>query len=122
VSQTPAPPANGPARAGKHGRQAAAPPVRQSYDQKKKADGQARRLRREQHERQRRIAQLETLIGEREQTIRDLEAAMAATGFYDDRAAAEASISRHQALMWEVGDLMSQWESLQVSSATSGTD
>jgi ATP-binding cassette subfamily F protein 3 len=99
------------------------PPIRQSYDDKKKADGEARRLRREQTDRQRRITHLETLIAEREQSIRDLEAAMAADGFYDDRAAAEASIARHQSLMWEVGDLMAQWESLQVSStASSGTD
>jgi ATP-binding cassette subfamily F protein 3 len=102
-------------------RQVPPEPLRQSYDQKKKADGDARRLRREQHERQRRITQLEALIAEREQSIRDLEAAMAATGFYDDRAAAEASIAHHQSLMWEVGDLMAQWESLQTSSTTSGS-
>ena len=38
---------------------------------------------------------------------------MAAPGFYDDRAAAQPVIDRHQALMWEVGDLMHQWEELQ---------
>ena len=38
---------------------------------------------------------------------------MAAPGFYDDRTEAEAVIARHQDLMWEVGDLMSQWEALQ---------
>ena len=31
---------------------------------------------------------------------------MAAPGFYDDREAAKPVIDRHQALMWEVGDLM----------------
>ena len=34
-------------------------------------------------------------------------------GFYDAREQAEASVTRHQALMWEVGDLMNQWEALQ---------
>jgi len=38
---------------------------------------------------------------------------MSAPGFYDTREAAEPIITRHQALMWEVGDLMNQWESLQ---------
>ena len=40
---------------------------------------------------------------------------MAADGFYADRVAAELVISRHQALMWEVGDLMHQWETLQAA-------
>ena len=38
---------------------------------------------------------------------------MAAPGFYEDRAAAEPLVDRHQALMWEVGDLMHRWEELQ---------
>jgi hypothetical protein len=38
---------------------------------------------------------------------------MAAPGFYDDRARAEQAASDHNALMWEVGDLMQQWEMLQ---------
>ena len=38
---------------------------------------------------------------------------MAAPGFYQDREAAQPLIDRHQALMWEVGDLIRQWEALQ---------
>ena len=34
----------------------------------------------------------------------------------DDREAARPLIDRHQALMWEVGDLMNQWEALQTES------
>jgi hypothetical protein len=45
--------------------------------------------------------------------VKELEAAMAAPGFYDDRDAAKAAADRHQTLMWEVGDLMAQWEGLQ---------
>ncbi len=37
---------------------------------------------------------------------------MSSSGFYDDRAAAQPVIDRHQALMWQVGDLMHQWEAL----------
>ena len=61
------------------------------------------------------LDELETRIAATEQAIRDLEQAMAAPGFYEDRAAAQPVIDRHQALMWEVGDLMHRWEELQSS-------
>jgi hypothetical protein len=38
---------------------------------------------------------------------------MSAPGFYDDREASKLVIEQHQTLMWEVGDLMAQWEALQ---------
>jgi ATP-binding cassette subfamily F protein 3 len=98
------------------------PPSRVTYQEKKKADGDLRRQRREQQERERRINLLEARIAEREQSIKELEAAMAAQGFYDDRSTAEQTIARHQALMWEVGDLMSQWESLQVAGSSEPAD
>jgi hypothetical protein len=60
-----------------------------------------------------RVADLEDLIAKREAEIKELEARMASQGFYDDRAAVQSAADRHQALMWEVGDLMSQWEELQ---------
>jgi hypothetical protein len=44
---------------------------------------------------------------------------MAAPGFYDDRARAQPVVDRHQALMWQVGDLMRQWEQLQHASELS---
>ncbi|MCC7010416.1 MAG: ABC-F family ATP-binding cassette domain-containing protein [Acidobacteria bacterium] len=84
-----------------------------SYEQKKKADAEARKRRRDLDSRDRRIADLEARIADREQRIRDLEARMAAAGFYDDRARADAIVSEHRNLMWEVGDLMNQWEALQ---------
>ena len=37
---------------------------------------------------------------------------MSTPGFYDDREAAQQVVDRHQALMWEVGELMHQWETL----------
>ena len=62
---------------------------------------------------QKRIADLESRIAEREAQVKELEAAMGAADFYEDRAAATALIDRHQTLMWEVGDLIAQWEALQ---------
>jgi ATP-binding cassette subfamily F protein 3 len=69
--------------------------------------------RRQARERARRIAALEAAIAERERAIKEIEAAMATPGFYDDHEAARPLIERHQSLMWEVGDLLHQWEELQ---------
>ena len=63
-----------------------------------------------------RIEELEARIADREQAIKDIEASMSAPGFYDDHEAAKPLIDQHQALMWEVGDLMNQWEALQTKS------
>ena len=60
-----------------------------------------------------RIAELETRIAAREAEVKEIEATMSAPGFYDDREKSKQAIDRHQALMWEVGDLISQWEALQ---------
>jgi hypothetical protein len=38
---------------------------------------------------------------------------MSSAGFYENRAAAQPVVDRHQALMWQVRDLMQQWEELQ---------
>jgi ATP-binding cassette subfamily F protein 3 len=62
---------------------------------------------------QKRIADLEGRIAEREAKVKSLETAMAVPGFYDDREASRLVIEQHQTLMWEVGDLMAQWEALQ---------
>ena len=63
-----------------------------------------------------RIAELETRIAERETAIKELEATMADPGFYEQPEAVKTATDRHQALMWEVGDLLSQWEMLQTAS------
>jgi ATP-binding cassette subfamily F protein 3 len=79
----------------------------------RRTDPGVRRETRAADARRRRIEELEARIAEREQAIKDLETSMATPGFYDDHAAARSIIDRHQALMWEVGDLMNQWEALQ---------
>jgi ATP-binding cassette subfamily F protein 3 len=80
---------------------------------RKRDEAERRKKQRATESLMRRIADLEERIAEREAQIKELEAAMGAAGFYDDPAAATAAIDRHKALMWEVGDLMSQWEALQ---------
>ncbi len=62
---------------------------------------------------QARIADLEARIAERERTMKEIEAAMSAPGFYENRDEAQPLIDRHQSLMWELGELMHQWEDLQ---------
>ena len=98
----------------------AEPPRRPGPDarqERKKAEAEQARQRRTASARDRRIKELEGRIAEREQRIKDLEARMAQPGFYEDRAAAAAVATEHQALMWEVGDLMHQWETLQTAGA-----
>jgi ATP-binding cassette subfamily F protein 3 len=83
-----------------------------SYEEQRRAENAAKKKARADQARKARIEELESRIAETEQEIRTLEAAMSAPGFYDDRAAAQPVIDRHQSLMWTVGDLMNQWEML----------
>ena len=94
----------------------------QVRDARKRADAEARRKSREAHARRARIEELESRIAATENSIRELESAMAAPGFYDDRTAAQGVIGRHQALMWEVGDLMHQWEELSAADLAPAPD
>jgi ATP-binding cassette subfamily F protein 3 len=87
------------------------------YDAKKRSDAEARKRDRERKALQARISDLEGRITEREQEIARLEAAMSEPGFYEDRDTSKTVVDRHQTLMWEVGDLMGQWEALQAHAA-----
>jgi ATP-binding cassette subfamily F protein 3 len=93
--------------------------AQESREDRKRAEAERRKHQREQDALRKRIADLETRIAERETQIKELEASMASPGFYDDRDASKRVVDRHQSLMWEVGDLMSQWEALQEHAATS---
>jgi ATP-binding cassette subfamily F protein 3 len=84
-----------------------------SWEDKKKADSESRKIRRQTEARDRRLVDLEARIAEKEQRVRDLEAQMASADFYKDREQSAAVVQQHQSLMWEVGDLMHQWEALQ---------
>jgi ATP-binding cassette, subfamily F, member 3 len=84
----------------------------QHVDRKRQAAEQRKRDQ-EAKKHQSRISDLEARIAEREQAMKDIEAAMSAPGFYENRDQAQPLIDRHQALMWELGDLMHEWEDLQ---------
>jgi ATP-binding cassette, subfamily F, member 3 len=85
----------------------------ESYEERKRRDADARRVKKAADGRRQRIEELEARIAERENAIKEIEASMSAPGFYENREAAQPLIDRHQSLMWEVGDLMNQWEALQ---------
>jgi ATP-binding cassette, subfamily F, member 3 len=91
------------------------PATAHKREEKKRADAEARKLARQQQARQQRVDQLEARIAECEAAIRTIEARMAEPGFYEDRTAAQPVVEEHQALMWKVGDLMQQWETLQTA-------
>jgi ATP-binding cassette subfamily F protein 3 len=93
--------------------------VPRSREERKREEVDRRKKQRAVDSLRKRIADLESRIAERETQVRDLEAAMGVAGFYDDPSAASASINRHKTLMWEVGDLIAQWEALQAHASES---
>lgn len=90
-----------------------APNGKSARDEQRRRNQNDRRQQRAQSAKLKRIDDLERRIADREKDIRDVEGAMAAPGFYDNRDAAQPVITRYEKLMWEVGDLMGQWEALQ---------
>jgi ATP-binding cassette, subfamily F, member 3 len=99
--------------------QKATTPPRATDDRedRKRVEAERKKKQRAAETLQKRIADLESRIAEREARVKEVEAVMSAPGFYDDREASKEIISRHQALMWEVGDLIGQWEALQEHAA-----
>ena len=89
----------------------AAAPV--SYEHRKRDAAERKKRERALQAAATRLAELEARIAERETEIKTVEAAIAAPGFYDRPADATPTLDRHQTLMWEVGDLLGQWEMLQ---------
>jgi ATP-binding cassette subfamily F protein 3 len=92
-------------------------PNPESREERKRLDADRKKKQRVSEALQKRIADLELRIGEREAEVKELEAAMSAPGFYDNLDATKPLTDRHQALMWEVGDLIAQWEALQEHAA-----
>ena len=84
----------------------------QDREERKRAEAEQRRLRRAWDAHQQRVSRVEGRIAECEREIKALEADMARPGFYDDATASKPVLDRHQALMWEVGDRMAEWEAL----------
>ena len=82
-------------------------------EERKQANIERRKRERAYQALTRRVAELETRIAEAEKTIKDVEQQMASPDFYANQEQARAALARHQALMWEVGELLGQWEMLQ---------
>ena len=112
-------PGRGPAHAAKTAEPAGPPRASsgRSAAEHKRQQVEARRQQRKLDGLRKRITELERRIAEREEAVRKLEADMAAPGFFTDQASAEEAVKRHQELMWEVGDLMNQWEALEQEAA-----
>ncbi len=60
-----------------------------------------------------RVAELEKRIAEREKAIKEVEEKMSAPDFYSDHEKSKPVLAQHQELMWQVGELLGQWEMLQ---------
>ena len=88
--------------------------------QHRRTQGNVRRRERRLRTLHARIADLEQRISGREAEVQDLETTIAGPAFYGDGQEARATIDRHQRLMWEVGDLMNQWEALEKEAAELG--
>jgi hypothetical protein len=95
---------------------------RESHEEKKRADAAARKRQRAAEARKLEIDALEKQIADCETALREIEQTMASPGFYENREAAQPVIDRHQALMWEIGDLMHRWEKMQTSTDLAGPD
>ena len=83
------------------------------YDQRKREAAEKKKRERAYEALAARITELEGRIAERETTVKRVEAEMAAPGFYDNHETLKPVLDQHQALMWDVGDLLGQWEMLQ---------
>jgi ATP-binding cassette subfamily F protein 3 len=84
-----------------------------SYEEQKREAAERRKRERALKNLRERIADLETRIAAHEEAIKQLEASMAAPGFYEAHEHAKPVIDQHQSLMWQVGELLNQWEMLQ---------
>ena len=72
---------------------------------------------RQAKKRKQRVEEIEKRIAEKEAEVAAIEKAMTEPGFFDDRARAEKAAKDRENLMWEVNDLMSQWELIQTEEA-----
>ncbi len=84
-----------------------------SRDERKHANIERRKRERAYQALTKRVAELEARIAEAERAIKEVEQQMAAPDFYAEPTAAKASLAKHQELMWQVGELLSQWEAVQ---------
>ena len=108
--------------AGKPAERAPVANAQHDREERKRLEAERKKKQREQDALRKRIADLESRIASSEAEVKQLETAMAEAGFYDDSTRSKPVIDRHQALMWEVGDLMAQWEALQNHAAEQASE
>jgi hypothetical protein len=72
---------------------------------------------RAERKRKQRLEEIEKRIAEKEAAVAAIEKDMTTAGFFDDRARAETAARDRESLMWEVNDLMAQWELMQQETA-----
>ena len=85
----------------------------QTYEDRKRDSAEKKKRERAFKALKNRVAELEARIADREKAIKDVEQTMAAPDFYNDHEKSKPVLAQHQALMWEVGELLGQWEMLQ---------
>jgi len=90
----------------------------EKYEDRKEAGKEQRRKERAIKALKDRVADLEVRIAEKEKAIKDVEAKMAAPDFYNNHETSKPILDQHQTLMWEVGELLNQWEMLQSEAET----
>jgi ATP-binding cassette, subfamily F, member 3 len=88
-------------------------PQAPTYEDRKREQAEKNKRERAYKALKNRVTELEARIADREKAIKDVEQVMAAPDFYSDHEKSKPVLAQHQALMWEVGELLGQWEMLQ---------
>ena len=83
-----------------------APVAPASYEDRKRDSAERRRRERAHKALKNRVAEIEARIADREKAIKDVEQTMSAPDFYSDHEKSKPVLAQHQALMWEVGELL----------------
>ena len=96
-----------------HPSPAAKPKPEQTYEDRKRDAAEKRKRERAFKALKDRVAEIEARIADREKAIKDVEQTMSAPDFYNDHEKSKPVLAQHQELMWEVGELLGQWEMLQ---------
>ena len=88
-------------------------PQAATYEDRKRDSAEKRKRERALKALKDRVSEIEVRIADREKAIKDVEQTMSAPDFYQDHEKSKPILAKHQELMWEVGELLGQWEMLQ---------
>jgi ATP-binding cassette subfamily F protein 3 len=90
----------------------------QSYEDRKRESAEKKKRERALRALRDRVIEIEMRIADREKAIKAVEQKMSAPDFYADHEKSKPVLVQHQELMWEVGELLGQWEMLQSELST----